>query len=206
MKDPAELDVQKLPKKNPYAVWFVVIAFIAPVALAYFIFYFVEVTSFTNRGEIFTPVIDIESLELKNETGELIPRNDLTYKWRIYSFVGARCDELCNKRLYDVRQVHRRLGKNAHRLIQVIVHLEKADASFTQLIKDEYPNVMNMYGEEAIITDIINQHSDNKAELRNNEIYFVDPMGNMMMRFTQDQVVDEVRFDLRKLLKASQIG
>lgn len=206
MNDQSPVDVNKLPRKNPYAVWFVVISFIAPVVLAYFVFYFIEVTSFTNRGEIFTPVIDIESLALKDETGTIISRDKLTYKWRIYSFVGSSCDQRCIKRLHEVRQIHTRLGKNAHRLIQVIVHLEKADETLTELIRDQYPDVLNMYGDEAIITESFNKHSKDNADLRNNEIYFMDPMGNIMMRFTQDQSVDDIRFDLRKLLKASQIG
>ena len=40
-------------KRNPYTVWFVVIAFVAPVVLAYVMFFFVEVKSFVNHGEIF---------------------------------------------------------------------------------------------------------------------------------------------------------
>jgi hypothetical protein len=34
----------------------------------------------------------------------------------------------------------------------------------------------------------------------------MDPMGNIMMRFTQDQPIVDFQFDMKKLLKASQIG
>ena len=202
MNDELTTGDSTIKKKNPYAIWFVVLSFVAPVALAYIMFYFVEVTSFTNKGEIFTPVIQINSLELMDETGKVIPKDELTYKWRIYSFVGSSCDEACSERLLEVRQIHKRLGKNAHRLFQVIVHLGKADEALTELIATEHPNALIMYGDEETITKAIN----NNARLRENEIYFMDPMGHIMMRFTQDQSVDDVRFDLRKLLKASQIG
>jgi len=39
-----------------------------------------------------------------------------------------------------------------------------------------------------------------------NEIYIQDPMGYLMMRFTQQQPIQELQFDVKKLLKASQIG
>ena len=202
MTDQSPTEMQSTKKKNPYAVHFVFLSFIAPVALAYFMFYFVDVSSFTNKGEIFKPLIQIETLSLKDETGALIPQDELTYKWRIYSFVGSNCDESCTKRLKDVRQIHKRLGKNSHRLFQVIVHLDKADDSLKQLLKTEYPNVLIMYGDETEISQAIG----NNAQLRENEIYFMDPMGRIMMRFTQGQPIEDVRFDLRKLLKASQIG
>jgi len=189
-------------RRNPYTPWFVVASFVLPVLLAYVMFYFVEITSFTNRGEIFTPVLHVEDLGLKDEKGELIPTDKLTFKWRIFSFVGSSCDEACNKRLYEVRQLHKTLGKDQHRLLRVIVHLDKPDEALTRLIEKEYPHALNMYGDEKELTDAI-KHD---ARLRNNEIYFMDPHGNIMMRFTRDQPIVDVRHDLRKLLKASQIG
>ena len=188
--------------KNPYMAWFVIASFVAPVALAYITFYFVDVTSFTNKGEIFNPVVRIENLKLKDEKGSIIPKEKLTYKWRIYSFIGSVCDDACEKRLYEVRQMHKTLGKDQHRLIRVIVHLDKPSDALKTLIKNEYPRVLAMYGSEEDITNGI----ANNAKIRENEIYFMDPYGNIMMRFTQDQPIENVRYDLRKLLKASQIG
>ena len=202
MNDPIQDALDNQPKRNPYAIWFVVLSFVAPVVLAYFMFYFVEVTSFTNRGEIFTPVVAIESLALKDESGSVLTKKDLAYKWRIYSFVGSSCNETCNKRLHEVRQMHISLGKNSHRILRVIVHLEKPDAALSELIKTEYPDALNMYGDLNSMKAAIS----NNAQLNDNAIYFTDPMGNMMMRFMQDQPIRDVHFDLRKLLKASQIG
>ena len=202
MNDQSSIDSIEAKKKNPYAVWFVVFSFVAPVVLAYIMFYFVEVTSFTNRGEIFKPVIAIETLGLRDESGVLIEKKELTFKWRIYSFVGSDCDESCDKRLFEIRQIHTRLGKNAHRVLRVVVHLDKPDAAFAALLKNKYPETLNMIGDEATITQAI----AHDAKIRDNEIYITDPMGHMMMRFTQDQPIIDINFDFRKLLKASQIG
>lgn len=192
----------QVPRRNPYTPWFVVAAFVVPVAMAYAVFFFVDVTSFTNRGEIFNPVIDITSLELTDETGKIIPEDVLRFKWRFISFVGSYCDAACNKRLNDSRQVHRRFGKDSHRILRMIVHLEPASEALNSLIEAEYSDTLNMNANK----ETVNAAFGGTSKLDENEIYIMDPMGNIMMRFTQEQPVQDFQFDMKKLLKASQIG
>ena len=191
-----------IANRNPYTIWFVVLAFVAPAALAYFLYFFGNIGSFTNHGEILNPVVDIASLQLKDEKGELIPRKSITYKWRAISFVDENCDEACNSRLYDIRQVHKSLAKNQHRVLRMIVHLQVPSDALIKLIEQEYPNAINVFGDEKTISAALG----NSARVRENEIYLMDPMGNVMMRFTQDQPKKDLLKDLHKLLKASQIG
>jgi cytochrome oxidase Cu insertion factor (SCO1/SenC/PrrC family) len=193
-------------KRNPYTVWFVVIAFIAPVILAYIMFFFVDVKSFVNHGEILNPIVHIASFKLKDENNEIIPQDDLTYKWRLISFVGKDCDEQCETRLYDTRQIHRLLAKDQHRLMRMFVHLEPAGDSLIKLIEQTHPNVIHVNGDADTIIDALGANVREGAGIMNNETYIMDPMGNVMMRFTQDQPNKEFLYDLKKLLKASQIG
>ncbi len=193
-------------KRNPYTVWFVVLAFIAPVALAYIIFFFVDVKSFVNHGEILNPIIHISSFELKNEDDEIIPVEELTYKWRIISFVGKDCDQRCEKRLYDMRQIHTSLGKDQHRLVRMFVHLAPAGESLSKLIAETHPAVVQVKGDAKVIIDALGNNIRSDAGITNNESYIMDPMGNVMMRFTQEQPNKDFLYDLKKLLKASQIG
>ena len=193
-------------KRNPYTVWFVVIAFVAPVVLAYVMFFFVEVKSFVNHGEILNPIVHISSFKLTDEANEIIPRAELTYKWRLISFVGRDCDQVCESRLYDTRQIHTSLGKDQHRLIRMFVHLEPAGESLVKLIDTTHENVIHVNGDVNTIKKTLGINIRDDASITNNEIYIMDPMGNVMMRFTQDQPNKELLFDLKKLLKASQIG
>ena len=189
-------------KKNPYTIWFVVLSFVAPAALAYFLYFFGDISSFSNHGEILNPVVDISSLKLKDDKNDLIPRKTLTYKWRLISFVGENCDEACNSRLYDVRQIHKSLAKDQHRILRMIVHLEPASNELKSLINKEYPNALNMSGDEKDISAALGESS----RIRESEIYTIGPFGNVMMRFTQDQPKKDFLKDLKKLLKVSQIG
>ena len=193
-------------KRNPYTVWFVVLAFIAPVALAYIMFFFVDVKSFVNHGEILNPIVHISSFELTNKSGEIIPEKELTYKWRLISFVAKDCDQQCETRLFDTRQIHTSLGKNQHRLSRMFVHLEPAGDSFSTLIAESHPDVIHVNGHVDIIIKALGDNIRDDASITNNETYIMDPMGNVMMRFTQEQPSKEFLYDLKKLLKASQIG
>jgi cytochrome oxidase Cu insertion factor (SCO1/SenC/PrrC family) len=178
----------QVKRKNPYTLWFVVASFVLPVVLAYVMFYFVEIKSFTNKGEILNPIVDISSLRLTDDKGEIIPRPTLTYKWRFISFVGADCDDACKKRLHERLQVFKTLGKNRHRVLRVIVHLEPASEALKELIKTEYPDELNMNGD----ANIINAAFGGTSKLDENEIYIMDPVGNIMMRFTQDQPMKDI--------------
>lgn len=193
-------------KRNPYTVWFVVLAFIAPVALAYIMFFFVEVKSFVNHGEILNPIVHIRSFELKNKDNEIIPEEELTYKWRLISFVGKDCDPQCEKRLYDTRQIHTSLGKDKHRLSRMFIHLEPAGETLSKLIAEKHQNAIEVNSSAKIIIDTLGDNIRSDAGIMNNETYIMDPMGNVMMRFTQEQPNKEFLHDLKKLLKASQIG
>ena len=193
-------------KRNPYTVWFVVIAFIAPVVLAYIMFFFVDVKSFVNHGEILNPIVHIASFKLKDENNDLVPEGDLTYKWRLISFLGKDCDEQCETRLYDTRQIHTLLAKDQHRLMRMFVHLEPAGDPLIKLIEQTHPNVIHVNGDADTIIDALGANVLEGAGIMNNETYIMDPMGNVMMRFTQDQPSKNFLYDLKKLLKASQIG
>lgn len=193
-------------RKNPYTVWFVILAFIVPVVLAYIMFFFVEVKTFVNHGEILNPIVHISSFKLTDNNGEIIAKDELTYKWRIISFLSKDCDQICVARLFDTRQIHTSLGKHQHRLSRMFVHLEPAGESLTSLIADMHNNVIQVNGKLKTITDALGSNIRDDVGITHNETYIMDPMGNVMMRFTQDQPNKEFLFDLKKLLKASQIG
>ena len=192
--------------KNPYTIWFVVLSFVAPVILAYIMYFFVDIKSFTNHGEILNPIIHISSFQLRNENGEIIPQKELMSKWRIISFLGRNCDQQCASRLYDTRQIYTSLGKDRDRAVRMFVHLEPADESLLKLIAETHPNVVNVNGDKSAIIKALGDNVRNDVSIDNNETYIMDPIGNVMMRFTRDQPNKDLLYDIKKLLKASQIG
>lgn len=192
-------------QRNPYTPWFVVIAFVAPVVAAYGLYFF-EVTppAYNNKGELLHPVIDVESLAFTNKENEPMRRDDITqHKWHMMVFVGADCAGACNKVLYNIRQINIAAGKNSYRLRRSIVHLEEASPEFQRLIDEEYPEALQVNARRETIKSKLEQvHPDLDAY----DIYLIDPLGNIMMRFTDTHSPKDILHDLKKLFKVSQIG
>ena len=75
-----------------------------------------------------------------------------------------------------------------------------------KLIAEKHENVIHVNGDRESIEKVFGVNIREDAGTSNNETYIMDPMGNVMMRFTQEQPSKELLYDLKKLLKASQIG
>ncbi len=204
IETPAQNSAQAA-KKNPYTLWFVVIAFVLPVVAAYTL-YFTGYTpaGYTNKGELIQPVIDVELLALVNENGDAVARDDATIrKWNMIYFAGAHCDQACNDALYKIRQVNKAVGKNAYRLRRLIVHMDPPDTGFAGLIEEEYPDARRLFADRQAISSALQSV---QPKLEQHEIYLMDPIGNIMMRFTADMPGKWLIHDLNKLFKVSQIG
>jgi cytochrome oxidase Cu insertion factor (SCO1/SenC/PrrC family) len=198
-------DNARAANRNPYTLWFVVIAFVLPVVGAYTL-YFTGYTpsAFTNKGELIQPVVDVGTLALVDDRGEALSREAITQrKWQMIYFAGAACGQDCNDTLYKIRQVNKAVGKNAYRLRRLIVHLDAPDAEFFELISEEYPEARRLYADRQTIMAALQAIG---AQPDASDIYLMDPLGNIMMRFTGDMPGKWLIHDLNKLFKVSQIG
>jgi len=189
-------------ERNPYTLWFVVLAFAAPVALAYYAFYFMHITNFSNHGEILKPLIQVSALDLRDQNNQLIPIDELRGKWRFISFVNSSCDRACQTRLIQSRQVRKSLGKEDTRVVLMIVELSDPDKSLAHFLKTKLSDAVIVKGKASVISALLPAG----ASLPTNDIYIQDPIGNIMMRFTPDKSMKDIRSDVNTLLKVSQIG
>lgn len=206
MNKPASVEQsQQTTKRNPYTPWFVVIAFVAPVVAAYALFFLdIAPPAYSNKGELLNPIVDVESFALTDDSDKLINRDEIfNHKWHMIYFAGSSCDDACNKALYNMRQINVAVGKNANRLRRLVIHLERPNEEFQALIAKEYPEARQAYANSKTIEIALR---DIGAEFRSNEIYIMDPLGNIMLRFTQEQSYKDLLHDLNKLFKVSQIG
>lgn len=206
MNNPESIEqAQQTPKRNPYTPWFVVAAFVVPVVAAYALFFLgVTPPAYSNRGELLNPTINIESFALTDaENQPIAPDDIIIHRWHMILFAGARCDEACKEALYKMRQINIAVGKNAPRVRHTVVHYAPPDEAFSALIEQEYPDAMRAYSSGQNVEAALQQVG---ADFRSNEIYLMDPLGNIMLRFTQDQSYRDLMHDLNKLLKVSQIG
>ena len=192
-------------KRNPYTPWFVVIAFVAPVVAAYALFFLgITPPAYSNKGELLDPIIDVESFALSDDSNNVLGREAITeHKWHMMYFVGSSCDDACNQTLYNMRQINIAAGKYANRLQRLLVHLEAPGEEFQALVAKEYPQARHVNANaETIVTAL----QEVGPQFRANEIYIMDPLGNIMLRYTREQSYKDILHDLKKLFKVSQIG
>ncbi len=155
----------------------------------------------TNHGELLRPMISLQQsgLQLKNEN---LTADAIKDKWwLIYVADDKSCDLTCQANAYLINQIRTSQGKEMARIDRMVVtkfnpFTAKAEAFIRQHFNIKiFPTLKE------------------RSPLKSNNIYLMDPLGNIFMRY--ESVEDEkeavlkgkgIVKDLKKLLKYSQIG
>jgi cytochrome oxidase Cu insertion factor (SCO1/SenC/PrrC family) len=199
---------ENINKKNKIIITAIIIAFIGPLILSWFVFNhtnFLEVRGTSNYGQIITPPIQLEDLSLIDPLNT--ERNDTLHgKWSMI-YVTELCDKVCMKNIYRMRQIHLAMGKHSLRVQKVLF--------LTDQNVDELPALLvNYAGQQVINIDAIDSDvlldkfrlKNDSNPLKAERIYISDPLGNLMMSYPPDINPKGILKDLKKLLRASRIG
>ena len=162
----------------------------------------------SNHGELVWPAIPLKAFihaDMRN-ANRIINLAALGGRWTlVYPQLGD-CTEVCQQNTYHMRQIHRSLGKEAHRLQRLL--LSNPESGVLEFIVDNYPRlwVANIHSSGGI--DLPSQLTAAAKALapRQDSFYLVDPLGNVMMRFSSQQNPKGVLKDIKKALRASRIG
>lgn len=161
----------------------------------------------TSRGELISPAVPFSEFSL-NELGasEAFDLDDVRGKWTILYAPGPSCDVDCEATLADIRQA--RLALN-HRMLRVQrVLLVEQDPGFGAEMLDAQLG-LRIVGQSAEANAAFTKQIDaavSGMDVKTNIIYLIDPNGNLMMRYTPDQLPRPLFKDLKHLLKVSRIG
>ncbi|VAW65533.1 hypothetical protein MNBD_GAMMA11-1669 [hydrothermal vent metagenome] len=195
-------EITEKPRSNA-TLWLLVAFFIIPVIAAWLYFFMGARPDTNNNGELIVPIIDIESLKLTDKSGTLLSRKALTPKWRLYYFVGSHCNKDCELSLYNMRQMNIALGKNSDRVEHAIAFLNSPDSAFNTLTASEHQQAIKVFSQAENISALLKLEG---ATSETQSIYLVDPLGNIMMRFSKDLSPRLILKDINKLLKISRVG
>ena len=97
-----------------------------------------------------------------------------------------------------MRQVRLSLGRDLERV--QTVYLAEKPGSLPERLLDRYPQLTAAQLESG------NAFAIQLAAYPQNNMYVVDPLGNLMMRYAADAASKNMLKDLKKLLKLSNIG
>jgi len=192
------------------AIVLLILLFLAPTFVALVVHQAPDVLvpeGTTNRGTLVHPA---RPLELPQEIvlGEQPLSEYLQGRWTLVYIGDADCDATCRENLYKMRQV--RIAQNEHmKRVQRLYIVSSGEFS------DE---VSAYLAEEQGGLDVIALSAgqlDRFSELFGldttpvesaERVYFVDPLGNLMMYYQPDADAGGMLKDLKKLLKFSRIG
>ena len=174
--------------------------FLGPLAGAYLLYFGGSgwrPAETTEHGELLTalPVLSEAALV---ENGAASP--SFRGKWSLVYVNDGECGEACQAALYQTRQVHRALGKDRDRVQRVFCLT--ADAADRQHLQREHPDLILLEADLVAGREFMAAIAGYPFE----DIFLVDPLGNIMMRFPQDTGMKGIHADVKKLLKISRIG
>lgn len=153
-------------------------------------------------GELIQPPISIaHSTHWVSDNQQALP----TFwqdKWNIV-LIARECDAGCMQRLYDLRQIYVSMYKDMVRVQRVLI-TQQAD---TTSIRARYPDLLIINGRTEQVAELGSMLSGGgQNTLDAQRVYFIDPLGNIMMQYGPDMEAKWIRKDLVKLLKASWAG
>src|SRR5262249_1013953 len=119
--------------------------------------------------------------------------------WMVY--ITDQCDATCIKYLYYMRQIRQATGKNRDRVERALLMAtsEKLSPELHQLLTKDYPGTQVFWAQPHDLQKL-------RLAFKPGSLYLVDPLGNIMMYYSQNIAPKGILKDLEHLLKVSQIG
>jgi len=153
--------------------------------------------STVNYGELLeVKAIHGQAHEIENNT--IFRERQLHGKWSFVMIDSGNCEEYCQKKLYQMRQV--RLAQNTEKdRINRIWFIDDQIVP-NQEIKKEFEGTVLLTVNDSEFLDQFPAVSSKK-----DHIYVIDPMGNLMMRYPRDANPSKMANDIKLLLKLSHL-
>lgn len=179
--------------------------FFGPLLIATWLFYVPNswMSSKTqNHGELIHPAIPLDDFTLTSINGDTWGKPQFMGKWTLLYIGDESCDLYCEASLFKMRQVRLTLGRDSQRVQRKYLGIdnEKNKQNLNEIMK-AYPHMqVNWFKLSGI------KNSLSLFKLQKNFIYLIDPLGNLMMQYSQDATSKGIQKDLKRLLKFSKIG
>ena len=193
-------------KKGRLFLIALVVFFAAPLFLVFAMYRFDWHPKGKSYGELIEPVLPIKLTEVFQEvktTDTTVLSKVLWHdKWSAV-ILADQCEAICQKRLYDARQIHASLEKDMGRLQRILITNQQDVAD----IQKQYPDLIILNQPSADVAELAKQFDikDVSAYI-SQRVYMVDPLGNLMLSYSSEVKPVEIRKDWVRLLKYSWAG
>lgn len=120
-------------------------------------------------------------------------------RWQLVVTAPGECEKNCKELVYLARQINIGLNRDATRATHLLATVQPLSGDYQALLQREYPQ-LGLYSLQK------NEYDKAAADVKAPQLWIVDPMGNLVLRYGAESKGKAILEDLRHLLKISQIG
>lgn len=186
----------KIARKNRVKFLLLMLLMLSPVIISIAL----HMTEFRPEGTVnYGELLEVKALQgqaREIEHNTIYRARDMRGKWSLITIDSGECDDYCQKKLYQMRQV--RLVQNTEKERIERIWLIDDDLMPHSDVKTEYAGTVLL---SAMNSSLLGEFPADIS--RRDHIYVVDPMGNLMMRYPRDADPSKMSKDLKLLLKLS---
>lgn len=188
---------------NKVVIILVFVAFGAPVLIATLLhseWFDPSLGATRNHGELVQPVIELPAdWVIQRDDGTKFGQVDLLDRWHLVHLRNEACDEACLEALYWLRQVRRAQDRHQPDVGLLLVSQAPLDAETRARVLELADDFMIADGGAA--ASLVAAFP---AGTEGPSSYILDPMANIILRYSNDADPNGIRRDLRRLLTWTQ--
>lgn len=209
-QSPVETNPEKLAPENIARVQFwnrfqlilILVVFAAPIAGAFLY----TPSKFNNYGDLYAPARPVDNLFMQGSNG-VVEMDSLRRQWIFLVTADSDCTKACEDNILKMRQLRFMQNNNMTRIRTLLLHTGLANKVAVDLSAKYSP--IEVYG--ASVDDFshwtrVLELPDAPIEAQQNRFYIIDPAGNLMISYPASADPNIMKKDIKRLLKASQIG
>lgn len=174
-----------------------------------------------NKGNFILPPADITDLTMADARGApmftsfeefvatLESEDDyVAQPWLVIYVNAGACDAVCEERVFYLRQMHITLGKNIERVRRYYLHADTAPIAqqTASHFRQEFPSMGIAYSPAQQLQQNLAANGVEIDLQTDDYVFFVDPVGNVMMYYDASHSIEDIKTDLDRLLKHSSLG
>ena len=219
---------QTSKKRSFWPIWALLAVTIAPVIASYLVYYGVRPEGRTNYGDFVEPQVTVTSIPVspvitpRAESAFTLIQSDprtrrpLTQlgdwggRWLMVHIGPSVCADACKQELWLMRQIRLTTGRERDRVERLWLLTDDGTPDPALIAEHEGIWVARLGQVPAADALVSNWLSVAATAVKNSggasNIWVVDPLGNLMMRFPDNPDPDGMKKDMNRLLKASRIG
>lgn len=196
--------------RSRWTLVLLVALFASPIILAIIVYNNKSLipTSTKNKGELVQPARPLPELELITFDAKKFVTEDFRHLWSILYFAPATCDTQCNESLTNMRNIRLAQAGEALRVQYFLIFNTMPDKSSLQELIKQHPRMIILSGPEAELAKLKMTFSIEPAVsvFDAQQIYLLDPIGNLMMYYKKGAPGANLLKDLKYLMHWSQVG